>query len=158
MVACRPLGKIFLPLQLLGLLLCWLLSTLSVLPQVVVRVGSMLLLLRRWLLILLIVLLLSLLIPTLIGLSTVVLPLIFREWLPVILLPLVVLPLISTSAVIVSPTVMLMLILIVSLIAVARPVMTGGLILIFSSAAVVVSVLAFASVGPLLTGRPLVLL
>ena len=113
---------------------------------------------RRWLLILLIVLLLSLLIPTLIGLSTVVLPLIFREWLPVILLPLVVLPLISTSAVIVSPTVMLMLILIVSLIAVARPVMTGGFILIFSSAGVVVSVLAFASVGPLLTGRPLVLL
>jgi len=155
LVNCRPLGETSLPLQLLGLLLCWLLSTLSVLSQVVVRVGSLLWLLRKWLLILLIVLLL---IPTLIGLSTIVLPLILREWLPVILLPLIVLPLISTSAVIVSPTLMLMLILVavVPLIAVAMPVMTGC-ILIFSSGLVVVSLLAFAGVGPLLAA-PLVLL
>jgi hypothetical protein len=113
------------------------------------------LLLRGWLLILLIVLLL---IPTLIGLSTVVLPLILRKWLSVILLSLIVLPLISTSAVIVSPTLMLMLILVavVPLIPIARPVM-AGCILIFGSALVVVSVLAFAGVGPFLAA-PLVLL
>ena len=143
MGARRALGETALPLELLGLWFCWLLSTLSVLSQVVAWVGC---LLRSWLLILLIALLL--LIPTLIGLSTVVLPLILRKWLPVVLLPLIALPLISTSAVIVSPTVVLLMLTLVAevpLIPIARPVL-AGCILIFSSGVVVVSVLALAGV------------